>query len=103
MWRELFTRAFSARGRASEQLAPHVVAFIIFKHHYQPPTTFFLADRIESLLEPTRMGFLGARECFEPLGCLFEPLFARDPGEAGIHLGVLVGFARDRGLQIQWS
>src|SRR5215471_4252408 len=48
------------------------------------------------------MGFLGARERLEPLGDLIESLFASGASEAGVHLGVLISFARDRGLQVYW-
>src|SRR5262249_47695230 len=68
--------------------------------HCPPPTAhslcsifaegFDFADRIKSLLEPARMGFLGARECFKPLGDFIKSFFAGGAGKARIHFGVLI-------------
>src|SRR5262249_19800633 len=57
-------------------------------------------ERIEPLLEAAGVGPLGARERLEPFGDLLEALVARRLGEAGIHLGVLVGLAGDGGLEV---
>src|SRR6185295_10788145 len=53
-----------------------------------------------ALLEAARVRLLGPRERLEPLGDLLEALFARGLGEARVHLGVLVGLAGDRRLQV---
>src|SRR5688572_9775056 len=41
-----------------------------------------------------------ARQRLEPLGDLLEPFFARGLGEPRVHLGVLVGLAGDRRLEV---
>ena len=46
------------------------------------------------------MALLGACERLEPLGDLVEALVAGGLGEARVHLGVLVGLALDRRLQV---
>src|SRR5258706_4769396 len=63
-------------------------------------TTGLLAQAVEALLEPPGVRLLGARQRLEPLGDLLEALFARRLGEPRIHLGVLVGLARDRRPQV---
>src|SRR4051794_19467323 len=57
-------------------------------------------DVLEALLEPPGVALLGACERLEPLGNFFEALVARGLREAGVHLRVLVGLARDRRLQV---
>ena len=47
------------------------------------------------------MGLLGLRQRLEPVGDLVEAFFARGLRHARIHVGVLVRFAGDRGLQVQ--
>src|SRR5215468_2100750 len=59
-----------------------------------------LLDRVDALLEATGVRLLGARERLEPLGDVLEALVTRGLGEAGIHLGVLVGLAGDGGLEV---
>src|SRR5262249_49174047 len=56
--------------------------------------------RLEPRLEATRVALLGAGERLEPLGDLLEALVTGGLREARVHLGVLVGLARDRGLQV---
>src|SRR6516162_7701318 len=51
------------------------------------------ADALETLVEPAGVALLGAGEGLEPFGYLGEALVARRTGEAGVHLGVLVGLA----------
>src|SRR5438552_10304176 len=60
----------------------------------------FGSERIESLLEASGMRPLGFGKGLEPLGNLLEPLFARCAGHPWIHVGVFVGFARNRGDEI---
>src|SRR5262247_1502822 len=57
------------------------------------------ADALETLLEPTGVALLGTSQGLQPLGDLGEALVARSSGEAGIHLGVLVGLAVDGGAE----
>src|SRR5450755_4470434 len=59
------------------------------------------ADRRQELREAVRVRFLGARERLEPVGDLGKAFFAGGLREPGIHLGVLVGLALDRALEIQ--
>src|SRR6478672_2520499 len=56
---------------------------------------------VESLLEPPRVGLLGAREGLEPLRAFREALFPRRSREAGVHLRVLVRLALDGGLEVR--
>src|SRR5689334_14510188 len=58
------------------------------------------ADRVEALREAAGVALLGAGEGLEPLADLLEALVARGLREARVHLGVLVGLARDGGLQV---
>src|SRR5579875_1564701 len=46
------------------------------------------------------MGLLGPGKGLEPLGDLFEALFASGLGEPRVHLGVLIGLPFDRRLQV---
>ncbi len=46
------------------------------------------------------MGLLGLRERLEPVGDLVEALVAGGLGHARVHVGVLVGLAGDRGLEV---
>src|SRR5712691_2483906 len=57
-------------------------------------------DGSESLGEATGVVAFGTCERLEPLGDLLEALVAGGLGEAGVHLGVLVGLALDRGLEV---
>ena len=50
--------------------------------------------------EATGVALLGASERLEPVGDLVEALFAGGLGEARVHLGVLVGLAGDRRLEV---
>ncbi len=47
------------------------------------------------------MGLLSLRQGLEPVGDLVEAFAARGLGHARIHVGVFVGFARDRRLEIE--
>ena len=47
------------------------------------------------------MAFFGFGEGLEPVGDLVKTFLAGGPRHARIHIGVFVGFAGDRGLQIQ--
>src|SRR5438105_11939161 len=58
------------------------------------------ADVLEAGLEPAGVALLSAREGFEPLRNLFEALVTSGAREPRVHLGVLVGLAGDRGLQV---
>src|SRR3954468_12252157 len=55
---------------------------------------------IVSLLETPCVGFLGTSKSLEPLGDLFKALFTRGACKAWIHLGVFVGLACDRCLEV---
>src|SRR5882672_9393838 len=57
-------------------------------------------DLPESLVEPAGVGLLRLCQRLEPLRELREALVARGLRHARVHLRVLVGLARDRGLQI---
>src|SRR5450759_689116 len=59
-----------------------------------------LRDRRQALSEPTGMALLRSGQCLEPLGDLVEALFPSGTGEARVHLGVLVGLALHRRLQV---
>src|SRR5688572_23218634 len=59
-----------------------------------------LAERVQSLLETVRVRALGLGERLEPVRDLLETLAAGGLRHARIHVGVLVGLAGDRGLQI---
>src|SRR5688572_14948815 len=65
------------------------------------PRWWLEVEPLEALLEAPGVRPLGARERLEPLGDLFEALFARGLGEARVHLRVLVGLAGDRRLEVQ--
>src|ERR1700690_856937 len=54
----------------------------------------------EALLEAAGVALLGPRQRLEPLRDLLEALVARRAGKARVHLGVLVGLAGDRRLQV---
>src|SRR4051812_23197907 len=57
-------------------------------------------DVLEALGEAPGVALLGAGQRLEPLGDRLEALVARRAGEAGVHLGVLVGLALDRRLEV---
>src|SRR5260370_934076 len=57
-------------------------------------------QRIEGPLEAAGMRFFGLCEGLEPIGNLVEALLAGGARHAGIHVGVLVRLAGDRGLEI---
>ena len=62
-----------------------------------------LSERItgrESVGELAGVALLGAGERLEPVGDLVEALVAGGLGEAGVHLGVLVGLTGDGRLQV---
>src|SRR5690349_23176223 len=58
------------------------------------------ADLVEALGEAAGVALLGPGQRLEPLGDLLEALVAGGLGEAGVHLGVLVGLAGDGRLQV---
>src|SRR5688572_1206514 len=60
-----------------------------------------LLQVVEALLEPASVRTLGAGQGLEPLGDLREAFLAGGLGEARVHLGVLVGLAGDRRLEVQ--
>src|SRR5262249_32668374 len=59
-----------------------------------------LLEAVEALLEAPGVRLLGARERLEPLRDLVEAFLTGGLGEARIHLGVLVGLASDRSLEV---
>jgi hypothetical protein len=56
--------------------------------------------RVERFLETAGMRLLRFGEGLEPLGDLFEALFARGAGHPWIHVGIFVGFPRNRSNEI---
>ena len=60
----------------------------------------YLPKRVERLLEAAGMALLGLGQGLEPVGDFVEAFAARGLGHARIHVGVFVGLARDRGLEI---
>src|SRR5262249_23731164 len=58
------------------------------------------ADLLEALREPAGVALLGASQRLQPLADLLQPLVAGGAGEPGVHLGVLVGLALDRRLEV---
>src|SRR5690242_6988294 len=59
------------------------------------------AERVEGLLEAAGMRLLGLGERLEPVGDLLEALLAGRACHAGIHVGVFVGLAGDRRLEVR--
>ena len=59
-----------------------------------------IAQAAEGFLEAAGMALLSLRESLEPIGDLVETLVTGGPRHARVHIGVFVGLARDRGLQI---
>ena len=57
-------------------------------------------DRVEHLLEATRVALFGLGKGLEPVGDLVEALFAGGLRHARVHLGVLVGLAGDGALEV---
>src|SRR5947208_6761258 len=58
------------------------------------------ADLLEALREATGVALLRASQRLQPLADLLEPLVAGGAGEPRVHLGVLVGLALDRRLEV---
>src|SRR5260370_21024899 len=56
--------------------------------------------RVERLLEAAGMRLPGLGERLEPVGDLVEAFLAGGAGHARIHVGVSVGLAGDRGLEV---
>src|SRR5690606_9991600 len=59
-----------------------------------------LPEGVEGLLEAVGVGPLGLGERLEPVGDLAEALVPGGLRHARVHVGVLVGLARDGGLQV---
>src|SRR6185503_13633790 len=57
-------------------------------------------DRFETFGEAAGVAFLGPGQRLEPFRDLRETFVTRRTGEAGVHLGVLVRLAGDRGPEI---
>src|SRR5713226_23967 len=60
----------------------------------------FRSKRVERLLEAAGMRLPGLGERLEPVGDLVEAFLAGGAGHARIHVGVFVGLAGDRGLEV---
>src|SRR5574342_845271 len=58
---------------------------------------------VKSLLETVCVRTFSLRQRLEPLGQLGKTFIPRRLGHTWIHLGIFVGFAFDRGLQIRFS
>src|SRR5918995_27776 len=58
------------------------------------------ADLLEALREATGVALLRASQRLQPLADLLEALVAGGAGEPRVHLGVLVGLALDRRLEV---
>src|SRR3546814_18819837 len=56
--------------------------------------------RFQSLLELTGVALFRLRQRFEPVSDLVEAFIAGGAGHTGIHVGIFVGFTRNRRLQI---
>src|SRR4030065_1018333 len=59
-----------------------------------------LAERVQRLLEAVGGRAVGLGQGLEPVGDLREPLVAAGLAPAPVHVGVLVGLAGDRRLQV---
>src|SRR5215475_13101206 len=59
------------------------------------------AEGVQGLLETTGMRLLGLRQGLEPVGDLLEAFLTGGARHARIHVGVFVGLAGDRGLQVR--
>src|SRR5687768_7180770 len=66
----------------------------------RPRPTSSGGQTLEGLGEPAGVRLLGTGQRLEPLGDLVEALVAGGAGEARVHLGVLVGLALDRRLEV---
>src|SRR6185312_2879579 len=58
------------------------------------------AQSIQGLLEAAGVRLLGLRQGLEPVGDFLEAFRTGRFGHARIHVGIFVGLARDRGLEI---
>src|SRR6266478_1037144 len=63
-------------------------------------TDRFRSKRVERLLEAAGMRLPGLCERLEPVGDFVEAFLAGGAGHARIHVGVSVGLAGDRGLEV---
>src|SRR6516164_9338601 len=59
------------------------------------------SDGVQGLLKPVGVRALCLRERFEPVGDLSETFLARGLRHSRVHVGVLVGLAGNRCLQVQ--
>src|SRR5262249_12594155 len=57
-------------------------------------------ELLEALGEPAGVALLRSSQRLQPFGHLLEAFLAGGAGKAGVHLGVLVGLALDRRLQV---
>ena len=60
----------------------------------------YRAQRVQGLLEAVGVRTLGLGQGLEPVGDFVETFVTCDLGHARVHVGVLVGFAGDGGLQV---
>src|SRR6267142_6125589 len=69
-----------------------------------PPSSFRLASsvcqRVQGLLETVGVRALRLGKGFEPVGYLVEAFVAGTLGHTGVHVGVLMGLAGNRGFQV---
>src|SRR5580700_2437201 len=93
-WHRSKTRSSSSRSAAGSKYLGSVGSYVAVMG---PPV---LGDRLEPLRKATGVRLLGLGQRLEPLGDLLEALVTRCLGEAGVHLGVLVGLALDGRLQV---
>src|SRR5687768_16473129 len=90
------SRSYSRRS-AMSSMRSLVVVVVIGR---ATPRRLQLGEALEALGEAAGVGLLGPGQGLEPLGDLVEALVPSGLGEARVHLGVLVGLARDRRLQV---
>src|SRR5271155_5352352 len=93
-WQRSKTRSTSSRSAAGSKYLGSVGSYVAVMG---PPV---LGDGLEPLREATGVRLLGLGQCPEPLGDLLEAFVPRRLGEPGVHLGVLVGLALNRRLEV---
>ena len=65
-----------------------------------PVRVFLLLQLVEGALEATRVRTLGLGQRLEPIGDFVKALFAGRTRHSRIHVGIFMGFAGDRRLEV---